>query len=52
MLEIAIALGAFTLLGALPPTERQKERARHAPTAGPLRQQIAALQRVGVMRRR
>lgn len=52
MLELALACAAFALLGALPPTERQKRRAREGLAGHSLTGQVALLREAGVVRRR
>lgn len=52
MLETTIALLTFAAFGILPPTEEQRSRDRRGTGAAPLREQVAALRRVGLIRRR
>ncbi len=52
MLELTIALTAFALLGALPPNERQKARARTGAGGRSLSEQLSSLRQVGLVRRR
>lgn len=52
MLELALALGAFALLGALPPTEHQKRRARKGIAGHGLTEQLALLREAGMVRER
>lgn len=52
MLELTLAIGAFALLGALPPTESQKRRDRKGLCGHPLSEQLAVLRQAGVVRRR
>lgn len=54
MLELTIACTAFALLGALPPNERQRARARArtGATGGSLTDQLSALRKAGLVRRR
>lgn len=52
MLELTIACTAFALLGALPPNERQRARARTGDGGGSLSDQLSALRKAGLVRRR
>jgi hypothetical protein len=52
MLELTIACTAFALLGALPPNDRQRARARTGSGGRSLSQQLSSLRQVGLVRRR
>lgn len=52
MLELTIACAAFALLGALPPNERQRKARTGTGGGRSLTEQVAALRRVGLVRRR
>lgn len=52
MLELTIACAAFALLGALPPSERQRARARTGTGGRSLTEQLSTLRQVGLVRRR
>ena len=52
MLELALAIGAFAALGALPPTESQRRRDRKGLCGHPLCEQLAVLRQAGVVRQR
>jgi len=52
LLELILIGTAYLALALLEPNDRQRERARRGLSGQPFREQLAVLQRVGVVRSR
>lgn len=52
LIELILTCAAYLALGLMQPTDRQRERDRRGLSGHPLREQIAVLQRAGMVRSR
>lgn len=52
LLELTLICAAYLALGLLKPNDRQRERSRRGLSGQPFREQLAVLQRAGVIRSR
>lgn len=52
LLELILTCAAYLALGLMKPTDRQRERSRRGMAGQPFREQLAVLQRAGVVRNR